>query len=183
MKTVGIICEYNPFHAGHAHLLQCVRQADTVICLMSGTFVQRGEAAILPSRYRAEMALDEHLFPAAFDGTAKGCVNCAAGAQVKKVDAVVDRLGNDGLDLLRRRVLNSTHAQAQNAEFLVRRAMRQLSVFHNISSVIGWFNDVFIILLKADSKSSTNAFERGNVIVGIFPPSKNQYFYYMHYQS
>lgn len=57
MKTVGIICEYNPFHAGHAHLLQCVRQADTVICLMSGTFVQRGEAAILPPRYRAEMAL------------------------------------------------------------------------------------------------------------------------------
>ena len=57
MKTVGIICEYNPFHAGHAHLLQCVGEADAVICLMSGSFVQRGEAAILPPRYRAEMAL------------------------------------------------------------------------------------------------------------------------------
>ena len=57
MKTVGIICEYNPFHTGHAHLLKCVKDADTVICLMSGSFVQRGEAAIAPPRVRAEMAL------------------------------------------------------------------------------------------------------------------------------
>lgn len=57
MKHVGIICEYNPFHAGHAHLLECVREAETVICLMSGNFTQRGEAAILPPRERAAMAL------------------------------------------------------------------------------------------------------------------------------
>ena len=57
MKHVGIICEYNPFHAGHAHLLSCVREAQTVICLMSGSFTQRGEAAILPPSARAAMAL------------------------------------------------------------------------------------------------------------------------------
>lgn len=57
MKQLGIICEYNPFHGGHAHLLEKVREADTVICLMSGYFTQRGEAAILPPHARAAMAL------------------------------------------------------------------------------------------------------------------------------
>ena len=59
MKAVGIICEYNPFHAGHLHLLDAVRAsgAETVICLMSGYFTQRGEAAILPPISRAAMAM------------------------------------------------------------------------------------------------------------------------------
>ena len=57
MKHVGIICEYNPFHGGHAHLLREVCAAQTVICLMSGNFTQRGEAAILPPRARAAMAM------------------------------------------------------------------------------------------------------------------------------
>ncbi len=58
MQAVGIICEYNPLHAGHAYLLKRAREAGgTVICLMSGNFVQRGEAAVLPPHVRAEMAL------------------------------------------------------------------------------------------------------------------------------
>ena len=57
MQHVGIICEYNPFHAGHAHLLKEVRDAKTVVCLMSGNFTQRGEAAILPPHARAAMAV------------------------------------------------------------------------------------------------------------------------------
>lgn len=57
MKHVGIICEYNPFHTGHARLLGEVRGAKTVIALMSGDFTQRGEAAILPPVSRAAMAV------------------------------------------------------------------------------------------------------------------------------
>lgn len=57
MRHVGIICEYNPFHAGHGYLLSQVREAKTVICLMSGYFTQRGEAAVLPPAERAAMAL------------------------------------------------------------------------------------------------------------------------------
>lgn len=56
MRSVGVICEYNPFHAGHAHLLREAPEGVRV-CLMSGNFVQRGEAAILPAHTRAEMAL------------------------------------------------------------------------------------------------------------------------------
>lgn len=57
MKHVGIICEYNPFHTGHTRLLEHVRGAETVICLMSGNFTQRGEAALLPPVARATMAI------------------------------------------------------------------------------------------------------------------------------
>lgn len=60
MRVCGVICEYNPFHNGHAHHLRQVRAAsgcDWVVCVMSGAFTQRGEAAIVSKWARAEMAL------------------------------------------------------------------------------------------------------------------------------
>ncbi len=61
METVGIICEYNPFHNGHARQLRLIRQAMgedcAVVCLMSGNYVQRGEPAVFPKMLRAEAAL------------------------------------------------------------------------------------------------------------------------------
>lgn len=61
MTTVGIISEYNPFHAGHLRQIEVIRRhfdtEVTVISLMSGNFVQRGEFAILPKGYRAKAAL------------------------------------------------------------------------------------------------------------------------------
>ncbi len=59
MKTVGIIAEFNPFHQGHAYLLEQVRErgADQIVCVMSGPFTQRGEAAICDKWARARMAV------------------------------------------------------------------------------------------------------------------------------
>lgn len=61
MKTVGIICEYNPFHLGHQKQIDMIRrefEPDTVIvCLMSGNFVQRGMPAIFDKSLRAEAAI------------------------------------------------------------------------------------------------------------------------------
>lgn len=60
MKTTGIIAEFNPFHNGHAYLLQKAREltgAELVIVVMSGDFVQRGAPALLSKYARAEMAL------------------------------------------------------------------------------------------------------------------------------
>ena len=60
MKTIGIICEYNPFHNGHAHQLHTLAQLhpDALrICIMSGSFVQRGEPAIFCKFVRARWAL------------------------------------------------------------------------------------------------------------------------------
>ena len=59
MDFIGVVCEYNPFHNGHAyHLRESLRltRADGVVCVMSGDFVQRGEAAIYSKYARAEAA-------------------------------------------------------------------------------------------------------------------------------
>lgn len=61
MKTVGIIVEYNPLHNGHAWQLQKVKETfgkDTaIVVVMSGSFTQRGEPAVLDKWTRARMAL------------------------------------------------------------------------------------------------------------------------------
>lgn len=59
MKTVGIIAEYNPFHKGHAlHVGQTVRRgASHIVAVMSSSFVQRGESAILSKFARAQSAI------------------------------------------------------------------------------------------------------------------------------
>ena len=58
MSVIGIICEFNPFHIGHKYLIDSVKKdGDTVVCVMSGNFVQRGEPAIVDKRTRAKMAL------------------------------------------------------------------------------------------------------------------------------
>lgn len=60
MRIVGVVAEYNPFHNGHAWHLQQAREAakaDWVVAVMSSCFTQRGTAACLSPRRRAEMAL------------------------------------------------------------------------------------------------------------------------------
>ena len=60
MKTAGIIAEYNPFHNGHAYHIEETRkktEADYIIAVMSGSFVQRGTPAICDKHLRAETAL------------------------------------------------------------------------------------------------------------------------------
>lgn len=61
MKNVGIICEYNPFHNGHLRQFQLIWEKYgrdcTIICLMSGNFVQRGAPAIIDKSIRAQAAV------------------------------------------------------------------------------------------------------------------------------
>ena len=57
MKNIGIICEYNPFHHGHARQLRLVKEQGTAVCLMSGNYVQRGEPAVIGKSVRAEAAV------------------------------------------------------------------------------------------------------------------------------
>ena len=61
MQAVGVIVEYNPFHNGHLHHFReakRVANADVVVAVMSGHFLQRGEPALVDKWTRAKMALN-----------------------------------------------------------------------------------------------------------------------------
>lgn len=56
-RGCGIICEYNPFHLGHKYQLEkALELYDFTVCVMSGDFVQRGEAAFQKKEIRAKNA-------------------------------------------------------------------------------------------------------------------------------
>ena len=59
--TVGIICEYNPLHLGHKKQIDRIRETfgeeTTIVCAMSGNFVQRGAPAIIDKTSRAKAAV------------------------------------------------------------------------------------------------------------------------------
>lgn len=61
MKTVGIVAEYNPFHAGHRKQFDRIRaefgRETAIVCAMSGNFVQRGAPAVLDKTHRAKAAV------------------------------------------------------------------------------------------------------------------------------
>ena len=61
MQVCGVICEYNPFHRGHALHLERARAqsgADYIVCVMSGSVTQRGAFARHDKWTRARMALE-----------------------------------------------------------------------------------------------------------------------------
>lgn len=60
MNLTGIITEYNPFHLGHKyHLTKAIEDtnADGIVSVMSGNFMQRGNPAIIDKYNRAKMAV------------------------------------------------------------------------------------------------------------------------------
>lgn len=60
MEICAIICEFNPFHNGHAYLLRRARETsgcDAVLCVMSGSFTQRGEICRTDKFLRAKHAI------------------------------------------------------------------------------------------------------------------------------
>lgn len=60
MKQVAIIAEFNPFHNGHAFLLDQVASSfpnHDIVIVMSGNLVSRGECAILDKSIRARHAI------------------------------------------------------------------------------------------------------------------------------
>jgi len=60
-NNIGIIAEFNPFHNGHNKLIKEIKLKNknaTIICAMSGNFVQRGEIAINDKWNRAKDAIN-----------------------------------------------------------------------------------------------------------------------------
>ncbi|MDE5780945.1 MAG: nucleotidyltransferase family protein, partial [Lachnospiraceae bacterium] len=61
MSTAAIIAEYNPFHTGHLYQIEEVRKhtnAEHILIIMSGNYVQRGCPAVFDKYTRTKMALN-----------------------------------------------------------------------------------------------------------------------------
>ena len=57
MNLTSVICEYNPFHMGHAYQLTEIMKEKAVVAVMSGSFTQRGTPAVLSKYERASIAV------------------------------------------------------------------------------------------------------------------------------
>lgn len=56
----AVICEFNPLHNGHKYLISEAKNktcAEATVCIMSGNFVQRGEASLWDKHTRAAAAV------------------------------------------------------------------------------------------------------------------------------
>ncbi|MBR3230343.1 MAG: nucleotidyltransferase [Bacilli bacterium] len=61
MKSVGIICEYNPFHNGHVYHIKKVKEMFPnyiIVLIMSGNFTQRGEVSLIDKWKKTDIALN-----------------------------------------------------------------------------------------------------------------------------
>ncbi len=148
--VAGVICEFNPFHKGHQYLLDTVRQkgADTIVCAMSGNFVQRGDVAVADKLTRAEMAIRcgadlifELPTPWAM-ATAEtfarggvellalaGCDTVACGSECGDIEAleqVVDVLTDDGIMLTTKRYLDGGLSYARARQLAVEERLGDL---------------------------------------------------------
>lgn len=59
--AVGIICEYNPFHNGHLHHLKEVEKlfpSETIILILAGHFLERGDLSIINKWDKTKLALE-----------------------------------------------------------------------------------------------------------------------------
>lgn len=144
MKTVGIVAEYNPFHAGHRKQFDCVKaqlgEETAIVCAMSGNFVQRGAPAVLDKTHRAKAAvacgadlvveLPTTVSLSSAEGFAAGGVKilssmCDAlcfGAETGEADTLMDTaralLSEDFSPLLRRELDSGKSFPAARAEAL-----------------------------------------------------------------
>ena len=61
MKSVGIICEYNPFHNGHLYHINKIKEMfpeHNIILVLSPSFTERGEISILNKFDKTKIALE-----------------------------------------------------------------------------------------------------------------------------
>lgn len=106
MTSIGIICEYNPFHNGHLYHLNEVKKMfpnTPIILIMSGNFTQRGIPSIINKWDKTILALEYGIdlvieLPFVFasqsaDVFAKGCIELLK--ELKVTDLVFGSEIND----------------------------------------------------------------------------------------
>ena len=64
METIGIICEYNPFHNGHIYHINKIKELypdSLIILVLNGYFLERGEISILSKEAKTKIALANNI--------------------------------------------------------------------------------------------------------------------------
>lgn len=109
MRAFGIVCECNPFHAGHRFIMEKARQngAEAIVAVMSGDFVQRGEPALVSKFARAAdlvengcdlvLELPVRYSLASAEGFAEGAVKLLAASGAADVLFFGSECGDVGL--------------------------------------------------------------------------------------
>ena len=109
MKSVGIICEYNPFHNGHIYHIQKVKELfpdHLIVLVMSGNFTQRGEVSLIDKWKKTEVALNyvDLIVELPFVFASQSADICARGAcdilKYLNVDALVFGSESDDISSL-----------------------------------------------------------------------------------
>lgn len=77
MKIGAVISEFNPFHNGHKYVSEIIKsENDAAVAVMSGNFVQRGDAALFDKFTRAKAAISGG-FDLVLELPVEYAVNCA----------------------------------------------------------------------------------------------------------
>ncbi|MBR4153082.1 MAG: nucleotidyltransferase family protein [Selenomonadaceae bacterium] len=129
--AIGIIAEYNPFHAGHAYQISEIKKicAEEIIAVMSGSFTQRGSPAILDKWTRARLAIlggVDLVFELPFISAVRSAQDFARGG-IKLLESlgVVDKLAF-GAELDELEKLKSA-AAAFNEKFFTEKLHKDMS--------------------------------------------------------
>jgi len=111
MKIVGLITEYNPFHSGHRYHIKKAKEltnADYVIVITSGNYVQRGSVSFLDKYTKTQIAINNGAdlvieLPYCYSVSSAEYFSYAAVSILDKlniVDCICFGAENDNLDLL-----------------------------------------------------------------------------------
>jgi cytidyltransferase-like protein len=122
--AVAVICEFNPFHNGHAYLLERVAQlcGAPVLAVMSGSFTQRGEVAVCSKFERAHIALENGADLVAELPTVKAVSNAQrfarGGVEIAKSFKCVTHLAfgceTDDIELLNAAAFSADNPEVQS---------------------------------------------------------------------
>ncbi len=164
MKTVAIICEYNPFHNGHEYQIKRIKEdlgEDTaIVAIMSGNFTQRGEIAFADKYLRAECAVRSGVnlvleLPFPFSSSSAEFF-ARSGVQIANSLACVDYLsfGSECADLDKLYTLANNMLSEKFTEQL--KTSREAKRSGAVTSLIDTYNSIFDDKLEESFFSSNN---------------------------
>ncbi len=147
IQTIGIICEYNPFHYGHLRQIEAIRRAYgedcAIVAIMSGNFVQRGEIALFDKYLRAKVAVEHGVdlvlelpFPYAMGGARYFARGAIALANALQLDALCFGCESEfaAIEQAARRLSSDTFCSmlAQNSDKSVSLAIRRDALYRDL---------------------------------------------------